>query len=77
MWSFIGLEITKFLQKFRNLNNNSEDIFIRWMIVHRKPFNSFIVLNNWIKTFFLEFLPIPTQLIFIMLIEEKKEIFNI
>ena len=53
VWSFIGLKVTKLFQEPRNLDDNSENVFIRGMIMHWKPLNSLIVFNDRIKSFFL------------------------
>ena len=67
--SVICLKITEFLQKSRDLHNNSEDILIGGVVVHAEPFHSFVVFNNRVETFLFQFLPILAQLIFIVGVE--------
>ena len=45
--------------------------------MHAEAFHSFIVLNNRVETFLLQFLPILAQFIFIVRVEQKKEILDI
>ena len=48
----VGLEITKFFEESGYLNDDPEDILVWRMIVHAETFNGFIVLDDWVKSFF-------------------------
>ena len=45
--------------------------------MHAEPFDSFVILNNRVETFLFQFLPVLAQLIFIVGVEQKKEILYI
>ena len=45
--------------------------------MHAESFHGFVVLNNRVETFLLQFLPILAQFIFIVRVEQKKEILDI
>ena len=51
-WGVVGLEIAEFLEESRNLDDNSENIFIRRMIVHAETLNCLVVFDDRIKSFF-------------------------
>lgn len=74
---FISLKVTKLFQESRNLYNDSENILIGRMVVHRKSFDSLIVLDNWIKSFFFQFLPILAQFILVVVVKHEQEVFNV
>ena len=73
----IGLEITEFFEELTDLNNDAEDVVIRGVVMHAKPLHFFVVFDHWVKTFLLELLPVTTQLILVMRVEEKKEVFDV
>lgn len=76
-WSLIGFKITKLFEKPRDLYDDSKYILVRRMVVHRKSFNSFIVFDNRIESFFLEFLPVFTQFILIVVIKHEEKVLNV
>jgi len=39
--------------------------------MHRKSFNSFIILDNRIETLLLQFLPIATEFVFIIRVKHE------
>ena len=45
--------------------------------MHAESFDSFVVFDNRVETFLFQFLPVLAQLIFIVGIEQKKEILYI
>ncbi len=45
--------------------------------MHFETLNCFVVLNDWVKRFFLKFLPIFAQIVFGVRIKEKQKILNI
>lgn len=49
----VRLKITEFFEKARDLYDDAKDIFFGGVVVHRKTFNSFVVLDHWIKAFLL------------------------
>lgn len=49
--SVIGLEIAKLFQKSRYLDDDSENVLVRGVVVHTETFNSFVVLDDWIEAF--------------------------
>lgn len=73
----IGFKVSKLFQKPWYLSDNSEQVIRIWMIMHFKPFNCLVVLNNWIKRSLLQFLPIPAQIVLRVRIEQKQEILNV
>jgi hypothetical protein len=72
----IRLKITKLLQKPGNLHNNPKDILLSGMIMHTEPFNRLIVLNHRIEPLLLKFLPIPTQIVLVVRVEQKEEVLD-
>ncbi len=76
-WSLIGFKITKLFEKPWDLYNDSKYVLVRRMVMHRKSFNSFIVFNNRIESFFLEFLPVFTQFILIVVIKHEEKVLNV
>lgn len=76
-WSLIGFKITELFEKPRDLYDDSKYILVRRMVVHRKSFNSFIVFDNRIESFFLEFLPVFTQFILIVVIKHEEKVLNV
>lgn len=76
-WGLIGFEVTELFEESWNLNDNSKNILVRRMVMHRKPFNSFIIFDNRIKSFFFEFLPVFTQFILIVVIKHEEEVLNV
>ncbi len=77
IWCLVGFKITELLQKTWYLYNDSENVFIWGMKMHRKPFDRLIILNYRVKSFFFQFLPISTELIFIVRIKQKKKVLNV
>ena len=41
------------------------------MVVHGKSFNSFVVLNDWVETFFFEFLPVLAEFVLVVVVEHE------
>lgn len=76
-WCIVCLEITKLLQKTANLHNDSKDIFLSRVIMHRKSFDCFIILDNWVEALFLQFLPVTTQVVLVIGIEKQQKILNV
>lgn len=56
--SVVCLEIRELFEESRNLCDNSKEIVWSGVIMHLKPFNCFIILDDRIKWLFLQFLPI-------------------
>lgn len=69
--SFIGFEVTEFFQEPGNLYDDSENILIRRMVVHGESFNSLVVLNDWVETFFFEFLPVLAEFVLVVVVEHE------
>jgi hypothetical protein len=59
----VGFKVREFFQESRNLGDNPEKIIRVRMIVHFKALNGFIILNDRVKGFFLQLLPISTQVV--------------
>lgn len=70
-WGLIGLKIRELFQKSGDLDNNLENILIGGMVMHRKPFNCLIILNNRVKALLLQLLPVTTQLVLVIRIEHE------
>ena len=51
--SFICFEIAEFLEELWYLNNYSENVFVRWVVVHWKSFDCLVVLYHRVEAFFL------------------------
>jgi hypothetical protein len=47
------------------------------VIVHAKSLNSLIVLNDRVKSFFFQSLPISAKLIFVVGIEKKQKVLDV
>ena len=73
----ISLKVTELFQESGYLHNDPEYILIRGMVMHWETLHSFIILDNWIKPFFLKFLPILTELILVVVVEHEKEVFDV
>ena len=73
----IGFKIAEFFQKFTNLHYDAEDVLVRWMVVHAEPFHLLVVFNYRVKALLLEFLPVSTELIFIVGVKEQQKVFNV
>lgn len=67
----IRLKITKLLQKPGNLHNDPKNILLSGMIMHAEPFNRLIVLNHRIEPLLLKFLPVATQIVLVIRVEQK------
>lgn len=52
LWSVVGFEVRKFSEEPGDLSDDSKEIVRGGVIVHLKPFNGFIVLDNWIERAF-------------------------
>jgi hypothetical protein len=75
--SLVCLKVAKLFQEPGNLDNYPKNILIRRMIMHRESLNCLVVLNDRIKTFFFQLLPISTQVILIVGIKHEQEILNV
>jgi len=65
----VGFKITKFFQKSRDLDNDSEDFFRFRMAVHFETFNRFIIFNNWVEPFGFKGAPEPAKVVFVIRIK--------
>ena len=45
--------------------------------MHLETFDCFVIFDNWIKRFLLQFLPVLAQVVFGIGVEQEKEILNI
>lgn len=45
--------------------------------MHTESFNSFVVFDYRVESFLFKFLPISAELILIMRVEQKEEIFDV
>lgn len=59
------------------MSDDSEEIIRSRMVVHLKPFDGFVILDDWIERPFLKFLPVPAKIVLGVRIEQKQEVFNI
>lgn len=45
--------------------------------MHLEAFNGLVILDNWVERSFLQFLPIPAEVILGVWVEEEEKVFNI
>ena len=70
----IGLEVAELLEEFADLYDDAEDVLVGGVVVHAEAFHLLVILDDWVETLLLKFLPVATQLVLVVGIEKQQEV---
>lgn len=73
----VGFKVRKFAKEAGNLGDDAEEIVRGRVVVHLETLNGFVVFDHWVEGPLLKLLPVPTEVIFSVGVEQKEEVFNI
>ena len=75
--SKVCLEVAELFQESADLYDNPKDAFFCRMVMHREPFDGFVILDYWVESFLFQLLPISRKVVLVGRIEQQEEVLDV